>query len=160
MIGAPRAALALLLVCAPSAAVGEEGEHAVVETLRAYEQAWSRHDARAIASFYYEPALRITAGGPVMRQTRSDQEAFFSGFMASLVKRGYARSSWEDLEVHLLDAETAIASGISVRFKTDGSQLERVGLTYALRSTPEGWKIFLSSTHATERMLRFRRSAP
>jgi len=45
-----------------------------------------------------------------------------------------------------------------VRFKADGSQLERVGLTYALRNTPEGWKIFLSATHTPESMLRFRQS--
>jgi hypothetical protein len=101
--------------------------------------------------------MRISAGGPVVRPTRADQELFFSGFLASLVERGYARSSWTELEVRLLDADTAIASGISTRFKYDGSELERVGLTYALRRTPQGWRIFLSSTHASQRMLRFQR---
>jgi hypothetical protein len=72
-----------------------------------------------------------------------------------MVKRGYARSTGESLQVRLLDPQTAIASGVTVRYKADGSVFERVALTYALRSTPEGWNIFLSTTHAPETALRF-----
>jgi len=158
MTRSARAIIVSVLVCASGMGADVAAEQKVQETLRAYEQAWSRHDAREIASFYYEPAMRVTGSGPIVRPTRADQEAFFSAFLSGLVMRGYARSSWETLEVSLLDGETAIASGISVRFKADGSQLERVGLTYALRNTPGGWKIFLSATHPPESTLRFRQS--
>jgi hypothetical protein len=37
------------------------------ETLRAYEASWSRLDGHAAASFYYEPAMRVTSGRPLVR---------------------------------------------------------------------------------------------
>jgi uncharacterized protein (TIGR02246 family) len=144
----------LALACGAVRAADAAG--AVEQTLRAYEQAWSRHDGRAVASFYYEPAMRVTSGGPVVRATRKDQEAFFENFLSALVKGGYERSSWESLQVRLLDPQTAIASGVTVRYRADGSVFARVGVTYALRSTAEGWKIFLSSTHEPGAALQFK----
>jgi ketosteroid isomerase-like protein len=138
----------------PAAEGGSEGE--VVSTLQAYESAWSRHDADAIASFYYEPAMRLGRGGPVVRPTRADQKDFFSGFLPTLVQRGYGRSVWDELNVHLLDPGTAIASGINVRYRTDGTELERLAVTYGLYKTEQGWKIFLSTTHSPDTVLRFR----
>jgi ketosteroid isomerase-like protein len=130
-------------------------EDDVRQTLQAYEQAWSRHDAAAIAAFYFEPAMRVSKSGPVIRANRADQEAFFAGYLRAMTERGYERSEWELLDVSLLDAQTALASGIAVRYRADGTVLERVGLTYNLWKTGEGWKIFLSATHAPERALRF-----
>jgi len=148
--------IAILLVfgCGQALAAGEE--QAVEKLLRAYEQAWSRHDGRAVASFYYEPAVRVTRGGPVVRTTRGDQEAFFDGFLRGLAQRGYSRSAWEALEVRLLDPQTAIASGVTVRYRADGTVLERLAVTYGVWHTAQGWKIFLSATHAPETMLKFR----
>lgn len=136
---------------------GESGiEEEVTGTLQAYESAWSRHDAAAISSFYYEPAMRVGRGGPVVRPTRADQAAFFSGFMPGLVQQGYAYSALEETNVRLLDARTAVASGITVRYKADGTVLDRLGVTYGLYKTNDGWKIFISATHAPESVLRFR----
>jgi uncharacterized protein (TIGR02246 family) len=131
-------------------------EDAVRDVLRAYEAAWSRHDARAVAGLYAEPAMRVARGGPIVRPSRADQEAFFAAFLGALVSRGYDRSDWEQLEVRLLDGATAIASGITRRHRSDGSLLERVAVTYGLRKGADGWKIFLSATHDPETALRFR----
>jgi ketosteroid isomerase-like protein len=128
----------------------------IVATLQAYEAAWGRQDGSAVASFYYEPAMRVGQAGPVVRQTRKDQEAFFNGFLTGLVARGFERSEWAELDVRLLDAQTAIASGVAVRYKSDGEVLERVAVTYGLRKTEAGWKIFLSAAHAGDTPLRFR----
>jgi len=153
-----RQALAALLVFATwvgTALAGTE-EDAVKDALKAYEQAWSQHDGQAVASFYYEPAMRVGKGGPVVRATQAEQSAFFEAFLRGLVERGYARSAWEELEVRLLDPQTALASGITVRYREDGSVLERVAVTYGLRKSGEGWKIFLSATHSPDSVLRFR----
>ena len=131
-------------------------QETVKEALMSYEQAWSRHDAEAIASFYYEPAIRVSKGGPTVRATRTDQKAFFDGFLRGLVERGYSRSRWESLEVRLLDDQTAIASGITARLRADGTLFEQVGVTYALRNTADGWKIFMSATHGPDQALQFR----
>jgi ketosteroid isomerase-like protein len=127
----------------------------VRQTLQAYEQAWSRHDAQAIAGFYFEPAMRVSKAGPVVRATRADQQAFFAGYLRAMIERGYERSEWESLNGRLLDAQTALASGVAVRYRLDGSILERVGLTYHFWKTGDGWKIFVSATHAPENVLRF-----
>jgi ketosteroid isomerase-like protein len=127
----------------------------VRQTLQAYEQAWSRHDAQAIAGFYFEPAMRVSKAGPVVRATRADQQTFFAGYLRAMIERGYERSEWESLNGRLLDAQTALASGVAVRYRLDGSILERVGLTYHFWKTGDGWKIFVSATHAPENVLRF-----
>jgi len=98
----------------------------------------------------------VTYGGPFMRATRSYQEAFFNGFLAGLAKAGYTRSALEELQVRLLDPNTAVASGVTVRYRADGSVFARVGVTYGLWRTSEGWKIFLSATHEPDTVLRFR----
>ena len=146
--------LAAALLCATAAAADERD--AVKQTMEAYEQAWSRHDAHAVADFYFEPAMRVSKGGPVIRATRADQETFFEGYLRAIVARGYERSEWESLDARLLDAQTAIASGIAVRHRADGSTLERVAVTYELWHTDNGWRIFLSATHAPETALQFR----
>ena len=149
-------AILLLLATWCGTALADTDQDAVIDVLKAYEEAWSRHDAEAVADFYYEPAMRVGKGGPVVRATRADQKAFFEGFLRGLVERGYARSTWEELEVRPLDPQTALASGITVRFRSDGSVLERVAVTYGLRNSGEGWKIFMSATHAPDSVLRFR----
>jgi ketosteroid isomerase-like protein len=126
----------------------------VRQALQAYEQAWSRHDERAVAGFYNEPAMRLGKGGPAVRATRSDQEIFFEGYLRGFVERGYECSECEELDVRLLESRTAIASGISACYRADGSVLETVALTYHLWQGAEGWKIFLSATHAPESVLR------
>jgi ketosteroid isomerase-like protein len=150
-------AFGLLLLGASSQPTSPaEAVSAVEGTLRAYEEAWSHHDAAAAASFYYVPSVRVTAGGPVVRATQEDQQMFFETFLPALVKSGYDRSKWESLEVRLLDPNTAIASGLTIRYRTDGSVFARLAVTYALYKTADGWKIFLSATHAPGSELRFR----
>jgi ketosteroid isomerase-like protein len=141
--------------CCTAARAGDPVDE-VRQTLQDYEQAWSRHDAHAVADFYFEPAMRVSKGGPVVRATRADQETFFEGYLRAIVARGFERSEWESLDARLLDAQTAIASGIAVRHRADGSVLERVAVTYELWHTDNGWKIFLSATHAPETVLQFR----
>ncbi len=149
--------LALMAIfCVRISATAAEGTATVEGTLHAYEEAWSRHDGHAVASFFYEPAVRVTNGGPTVRSTRKEEETFFNNFLPALVKSGYERSSWESLQVRLLDSQTAIASGVTIRYRADGSVFARVGVTYALRSTPEGWKIFLSATHEPGAALQFK----
>lgn len=141
------------LFWATGALAGEEA--AVEQLMRAYEQAWSKHDADAVSAFYLEPALRVSKGGPIVRPTRNDQKLLFSGLLQGLVERGYAKSDWERMDVRLLDAQTAIVSGVTVRYKADGSLMERLGVTYLLWKTSDGWKIFMSATQSPDKALKF-----
>jgi len=119
----------------------------------AYEEAWSAHDARAIAGFYHEPSMRVGQAGPHVRATRAMQETFFAGFLPGLVTHGYACSRWETLAVKRVDANTAFASGVVVRYRADDSVIQHQGVTYGLWRGDDGWRIFLSSTHPPEAAL-------
>lgn len=109
-----------------------------------------------IAIFYYEPAMRVSKTGPTVRKTVEDQEIFFEGLLGALVSRGYDHSIWESLNIHLLDANTAIASGVIVRYRKDGSFMERMAVSYGLWKTAEKWRIIWSATHAPERVMQFK----
>jgi ketosteroid isomerase-like protein len=137
-------------------AQAEDGAQEVVQVMHAYEDAWSRHDAHAIAAFYCEPAMRVTKDGPAVRETRTVQQGFFAGFLSQLVAKGYDHSAWDRLDVRLLDANTAIASGVVTRHRRDDTVFERQGVTYGLWRTDQGWRIFFSATHEPDRVLRFR----
>jgi hypothetical protein len=49
MVRSAHAVIASLLVCASGMGADVAAERRVEETLRAYEQAWSRHDAHEVA---------------------------------------------------------------------------------------------------------------
>lgn len=100
--------------------------------------------------------MRVGKNGPVVRAARAGQETFFAGFLRGMVARAYERSTWETLEVLLLDPQTGIASGITTRYRSDGTVFERVAVTYGLWHSDQGWKIFFSATHTPESVLRFR----
>ena len=57
------------------------------------------------------------------------------------MKQGYAKTEWLDLGVKLLGQSYAIAGGTYVRYKTDGSELNRSGGTYLLNKVDGVWKI-------------------
>jgi uncharacterized NTF2-like protein DUF6841 len=60
-----------------------------------------------------------------------------------MVKQGYAKTQWVDFGVKLLGEYYAIAGGNYVRYKTDGSELNRAGGTYLLNKADGVWKIGL-----------------
>ena len=57
------------------------------------------------------------------------------------MKQGYAKTEWLDFGVKLLGQSYAIAGGSYVRYKTDGSELNRSGGTYLLNKVDGVWKI-------------------
>ena len=49
---------------------------------------------------------------------------------------------------------TVIAGGVAVRRKTDGQELERVGVVYLLQRTSAGWQFATVAIHDAEDALR------
>jgi ketosteroid isomerase-like protein len=54
----------------------------------------------------------------------------------------------------VLDQTTALASAVFVRHKTDGSELETIGVTYVLRKTEGEWKIAVNMRHPPANVIR------
>ena len=65
-----------------------------------------------------------------------------------------ARSELILQQVKLLSATAASASGVAQRYKVDGQELDRVGVTYLLRRAETGWKIIVLVLHDTDGVVR------
>jgi hypothetical protein len=53
-------------------------------------------------------------------------------------------------EVWSLSATATLVTGVAVRYKLDGQELERAGVTYVLHKADTGWKIAVLIAHDLE----------
>jgi len=51
------------------------------------------------------------------------------------------------LNINQLSTTTILAGGTAIRYKTDGQELERVGVTYLVQKTDGSWKIAVVVIH-------------
>jgi hypothetical protein len=96
-----------------------------------------------------QPALLVGPQGVIALPTPSAIEPIFGPVMESLRTRGYARSELGSLEIRILSAQAALSTGIAIRYRTDGTELENAGITYLLRKSDDGWKIVAMVLHGT-----------
>ena len=108
---------------------------------RDYNDVFSRGDLSAIGQHCNVPFVVISSQGVEVLPTMSEIEGFYGSILRDLRERGYSHSTRSELHVKLLEQTTALASGVFVRHKTDGSELETLGATYVLRKTEGEWKI-------------------
>lgn len=74
--------------------------------------------------------------------------------MEGLKAYSYARSEITDLHVQQMSENTAVVSVSRVRYTSDGQELERLGETYTLQRTDDGWKIVVAMIHDSETLFR------
>ncbi len=122
-------------------------EAAVNRMLDEYYAAFSTLNIQAILAYFHQPALLIGPPGVVALPTPAAILPIFTPVMQNLRARGYGRSELDQRKVKLLSAKSALASGIAVRYKSDGQELERVGITYMLHKTDDAWKFVVMVLH-------------
>jgi ketosteroid isomerase-like protein len=132
----------------------EDDTAVITSVLTDYYRVFSTLDAQAISGYFHEPSLIVSPLGVVAAATRADHARAFAATGEGLRARGYGRSELTMLRVTRLSATTACASGVAVRYKTDGLQLERVGVTYVLNKAASDWKIAVLVTHDPDHVLR------
>ena len=133
----------------------EQAEKTAVDhAFRDYNDAFVRGDLSAIGQHYNAPFVFISSEGVKVLPTMSEIEAFYGGVLRDLRERGYSHSTRSELHVKLLDQTTALASTVFVRHKTDGSELETIGVTYVLRKTEGEWKIAVLTRHPPANVIR------
>jgi ketosteroid isomerase-like protein len=135
-------------------AAGEDDKAAVTRVLTDYYRAFSKLDVQAILPYFHEPSLLIASEGVAATPTHAALAATFAPVMESLRARGYAGSELTKLRVKRLSATTTLASGIAIRRKAGGQELERVGVTYLLQKADNDWKIAVVVVHDTDKVLR------
>ena len=58
------------------------------------------------------------------------------------------------LHIKQLSATATLASGVAVRYKADGQELERVGVSYVLHGAEDRWTIAVTVVHDTDKVVR------
>jgi len=113
---------------------------AVNQVIADYYRDFSTLNIQAILPYFSEPSLLVGPQGVIPIPNPNALVAVFGPVMEDLRGRGYDRSEFELGDVKSLSSSAALISGVAVRYKTDGKQLERVGITYVLHKTNSGWK--------------------
>jgi hypothetical protein len=133
----------------------------VTRILMDYYKAFSTLDPEAIAPFFHEPSLLISPLGVTAARDGAAVGHTFTPVLQGLRTRGYGRSELTMLNVRQLSATVIWASGVAVRYKVDGSELERAGVTYVLNKAGSDWKMAVTILHDADRALRTEtRAAP
>ena len=129
----------------PNSSVNNEAEG--IRVLTDYYNAFSTLDIQAILPYFHEPSLVIGPQGAFSAPTRVLLSAAFTPAIESLRARGFARSELSVQNVRLLSATATLVTGVAIRYKHDGQQLDRAGVTYVLHKTDTIWKIAVLILH-------------
>lgn len=129
-----------LVQAGPLPATLASEKDAIHKAISRYYDAVSRSAAEA-AAFYGEPTLLVLPNQVTMLAKRADVEDFLAKLLAGLKPLGYSYSKVVDPRTKLLNPTTAIYSTIAIRFKADGSEMQRAGFTYLLQKDNSGWRI-------------------
>ena len=136
--------------------IPEEDRLAILQALSEYQRGFSGHRPEVAQCSYHKPCSFINEQGVTLLASRAQIEAFLSSIIKDLQAREWSHSEWLEIFIRPMDEDSAIVSTVAVRYKTDESELERAGGTYAFRKTEDGWKIAMTLSHPPERVLQFR----
>ncbi len=117
------------------------------EFLNNYYSTFSTLDIESITPFFQEPCIFVSPQGVVASQTAEQVKDVFKLIAEGLRSKAYGRSELINLKVQRLSDTTMLASGIADRYKANGEELERVGVTYVLQKSGDGWKIAVTIIH-------------
>jgi ketosteroid isomerase-like protein len=120
---------------------------ALTQVLNDYYRTFSTLNLEAIYSYFHTPALIVGPVGVFAIAKPEDLATIFGPTMQDLRARGYGRSEYEARRIEQLSATAAIASGVAVRYKSDGQEMERAGLTYLLHKSDGRWKLAMMTLH-------------
>ena len=131
-----------------------KGEAAATQVLADYYSAFSTLEVRAILPYFHEPALLIGPQGVFAATTSAALTAAFKPAMEGLRAREFGRSELSVQHVKSLSATATLVTGLALRYKLDGQELERVGVTYVLHKAETRWKIAVLIIHDTHEVAR------
>jgi ketosteroid isomerase-like protein len=132
-----------------------DDEAAVTRVLTDYVGAFGTLDVQAILPYYHEPCLLVGPQGIAALPTRAAMVVAFTPMLEGLRERGYGRSELSMLHTKQLSATATLASGVAVRYRADGQELERVGVSYLLhKADDDRWTIAVTVVHDTDKVVR------
>jgi ketosteroid isomerase-like protein len=142
------------MVLGASLAAAEDDKAAAIRFLSDYYRAFSTLDLQVILPYFLEPSLLVSTAGVAATTTHAALAEVLTPAFEGLRAKGYTRSELTKLQVKKLSANTALASGVAVRYKAGGRELEQVGVMYVLQKTDAGWKIAVLVSHDADNLPR------
>ena len=121
-------------------------EDAALRTLVDYYRAFSTLEVQAVFPYFHEPAL-LVAQGVFAAPTFDALANVFTPVMEGLRAREFGRSELSVGSVNSLSASATLVTGVAIRYKRNGQELERAGVTYVLHKAEAGWKIAVIVMH-------------
>jgi hypothetical protein len=115
-------------------------DEALNQVIADYYRDFSTLNVRTILPYFNEPSLLVGPQGVFPIPDHAALVAVFGPVMEGLRAKGFGRSELELGYVRLLSSSAALVGGVAVRYKTDGQEVERVGITYVLHQAEGGWK--------------------
>src|SRR5580658_60853 len=109
----------------PDTAVNDD---AALRMLADYYRAFSTLEVEAVWPYFHEPSLLISPQGVFSVPTFAALEAVFSPTMEALRSREFSRSELSADYVRSLSASATLVTGIAIRYKRNGQELDRAGL--------------------------------
>lgn len=112
-----------------------------LETVLEYYKAFSTLDLSAIVQFFCERSMTIARQGVFSAAHRGALADSLTPMVQSLKAKGYGRSEFVEANVVILGEADALVRGVAVRYTTEGSELERIRLSYLMHRDDSGWRI-------------------
>ena len=128
----------------PDTAVNDD---AALRMLADYYGAFSTLEVQAILPFFHELSLLISPQGVFATSTFAALATAFTPAMEGLRTREFGRSELSVGSVRSLSASATLVTGVAIRYKRNGQELERAGVTYVLHKAETGWKIVVIILH-------------
>ncbi len=126
---------------------------AVTQVLTDYYKAVSSLEVHAILPYFHQPCLLVGPQGAVAVTTPEELAAAFKPALEGFRARAFGRTELTLWRLEELSGNTALASGVAVRYRTNGEELDRAGVTYLLRKDDAGWRIAVLAVHDADRAL-------
>ena len=118
-----------------------------------YFRDFSNLDLKAIVSYFHLPCVFIVPHDVLVFSTSAEVEAFWAPRFADMKTSDFDHTERREASIQALNDHTAMVSGLAVRFKKDGSELERRGAAFAVRKTDDGWKIVTVIHHSPDNVI-------
>ena|ERR1700729_2671653 len=132
----------------PDTAVNDD---AALRTLADYYRAFSTLEVQAVWPYFHQPSMLIGPQGVFAAPTFAALATVFTPMMEGLRTREFGRSELSVGYAKSLSASATLVTGIAIRYRLNGQELERAGVTYVLHKAEAGWKIAVIVLHDADR---------
>ena len=109
----------------------------------------------AVAEFYHLPVTMIFKDRVTVLNTIADVILALQSIMDGLVKRSFTHSRVDECHAHQLTETIGLLSAKFSRIKADGTVLEKLGATYTVINSGDGYKITVLVAHEPENTIKF-----